>query len=66
MSDTTTYDAEWCTALAPTRAALERARDARAGKLGDPAVTERFSLALQALQSEEDTHRAATGCDKRH
>ena len=59
--------APWkCKALVSERSALERARDARAGRMSDPAVHKRFQSALDTLTSHEKAHRAATGCTDNH
>jgi hypothetical protein len=57
---------EWCMALADKRAALERARDARVGRLADPVAWGAFADALSALDGAEKTHRSESGCALRH
>lgn len=59
--------APWaCKAVVTQRAALERARDARAGNLADRALSEAFNEALLALSDAEDAHVQATGCTDNH
>jgi hypothetical protein len=55
-----------CTAVAPQRAALERARDARVGHLADESRQAAFDDAFTVFRTAEDKHRAETGCTDRH
>lgn len=59
--------AKWeCKALAPLRANLERARDARMGALSHDETNARFDAALSALVDAERAHVKATGCEDMH
>jgi hypothetical protein len=59
--------APWeCKAVATERAALELARDARAGHLGDPDSLARFDAALSVFVAAKNAHVAATGCTDMH
>lgn len=55
-----------CTAVASFRADLERARDARAGQIGDPDAMATFGAAHERLIDAVREHVAATGCTDSH
>lgn len=59
--------APWeCRAVVVQRAALETARDRRAGYLADSGRTDEFNSALAAFESARAAHIRETGCEDMH